>query len=181
METEKTQVNIGDAGLFALLAFGFSLLALGIALTVSHEALGAATYGLLYAGALEFIGGLFLIVRGDTYIGSIVAVFGGWLLGYFMLLTQGRALNLFNEVTAATYVLCLEPPIILMAIPAIKARHGVVIGAFVGLFLLILALGINDILHSTGLRFFAGAMSYISAFFIWWLALRDIMKLTRHE
>jgi succinate-acetate transporter protein len=178
---EKTQVNIGNAGLFALLAFGFSLLVLGIAFTVSKQALGAATYGLLYAGALEFIGGLLLIIRGEDYIGSVVAVFGGWLLGYFMFLTQGRALGLFNEVAVATYVLCLEPPIILMAIPAIKARHGVVVGAFVGLFLLVLGLGLHAIIPGEELRYFTGAMAYVSAFFIWWLALRDVMKLGHHE
>jgi len=181
MGTEKTGVNIGDAGLFGLLAFGFSLAVLGVAFTISKSALGAATYALLYAGALEFIGGLFLIVRGDTYLGSIIAVFGGWLLGFFMLLTQGRALNLFNEISAATYMFCLEPPIIFMAIPAIKARHGVVIGAFVGLFLLVLGLGLNYLQPSDGMRYFTGAMAYLSAFFIWWLALKDVMKLTRGE
>jgi succinate-acetate transporter protein len=179
MGTKKTGVNIGDAGLFGLLAFGFSLAVLGVAFTISKSALGAATYALLYAGALEFIGGLFLIVRGDTYLGSIIAVFGGWLLGFFMLLTQGRALNLFNEISAATYMFCLEPPIIFMAIPAIKARHGVVIGAFVGLFLLVLSLGLFNLEPSAGLRLATGIFAFISAFFIWWLALKDVMALTK--
>lgn len=91
---EKAQVSLGNPSIFALCAFGFSLLALGVELTIAKQAVGAALYGLLFAGVLEFIAGMILIVKNESYLGNIVTIFGGWLLGYYMLLTQGRAWHL---------------------------------------------------------------------------------------
>lgn len=174
---EKAQVSLGNPSIFALCAFGFSLLALGVELTIAKQAVGAALYGLLFAGVLEFIAGMILIVKNESYLGNIVTIFGGWLLGYYMLLTQGRALGIYNEIAAGTYILCLLPPIVFLAIPAFKWRKYVLIGAFVALFALVLTLGIGVILANHGWLYFAGAMAYVSMFFIFWLALKNVMEL----
>lgn len=150
---------------------------LGVELTFAHDAAGAAVYAVLFAGALEFIAGMWLIAKGESYLASIVTVFGGWLLGYYMLLTQGRGLGLFNATGAAAYVLSLLVPIAILAIPAFKWRKGVLSAAFVSLFLLVLALGLSAALGSGPLKLAAGLLSFASMFFIFWLAVRNVMEL----
>ena len=175
--------RIGNPNIFALCAFGFSLLMLGVELTFAHAAAGAAIYAVLFAGALELIAGMWLLARGkkgDSYLASIVTLFGAWLLGYYMYMTQGRALGMFNPVGAAAYILALLPPIAFLAIPAIKWRRGVLTAAFASLFLLVLFLGLGVLRGSHSLLLVAGAFAYGSMFFIWWLAVRNVLELL-HE
>jgi succinate-acetate transporter protein len=172
--------RIGKPNVFALCAFGFSLLLLGVELTFAHAAAGGALYGVLFAGALEFIAGMWLLAQGESYLSSIVTLFGGWLLGYFFYMTQGRALGLFNPAGAAAYILGLLPPIAFLAIPAFVWRRGVLSAAFVSLFLLVLALGLSMMLGSATLKYTAGVLAFASMFFIWWLALRNVTELL-HE
>ncbi len=177
---EAQPIRIGNPNVFALCAFGFSLLLLGVELTFAHAAAGGALYGVLFAGALEFIAGMWLLAKNESYLASIVTLFGGWLLGYYMYMTQGRALGMYNPAGAAAYVLGLLPPIAFLAIPAFKGRKGVLSAAFVSLFLLVLALGLSAALGSEPLKLGAGVMAFASMFFIWWLAVRNVMELL-HE
>jgi succinate-acetate transporter protein len=172
--------RIGNPSIFALCAFGFSLLMLGVELTFVHSAAGAAAYGVLFAGVLEFVAGMWLLAKGESYLSSIVTLFGGWLLGYFFYLTHGRGLGLVSPGGTAAYLLALLPPIVFLAIPAFKWRRGVLAAAFVSLFLLVLALGLSVALASEALKHAAGAMAFASMFFIWWLAVRNVMELL-HE
>lgn len=176
----RQAVRIGNPNVFALCAFGFSLLMLGVELTFVHAAAGAAAYGVLFAGVLEFVAGMWLLARGESYLSSIVTLFGAWLLGYFLYLTQGRTLGLVSPAGTATYLLALLPPIAFLAIPAFKWRRGVLSAAFVSLFLLVLALGLSVALASAALKYAAGAMAFASMFFIWWLAVRNVLELL-HE
>jgi succinate-acetate transporter protein len=172
--------RIGNPNVFALCAFGFSLLLLGVELTFAHAAAGGALYGVLFAGALEFIAGMWLLAKGESYLSSIVTLFGAWLLGYFLYMTHGRGLGLFNPAGAAAYILALLPPIAFLAIPALKWRRGVLSAAFVSLFLLVLALGLSVMLASAPLKYAAGVLAFASMFFIWWLAVRNVLELL-HE
>lgn len=171
---EKSQY--GNPNIFALGAFGFSLAMLGVEMTFAHEAAGGALYGVLFAGVLEFIGGMWLIAKGDSYLASIVALFGGWLIGFYMLMSQGRVLKVFNPVSVAWYMFCLLPPIVLLAIPAFKTKKVPLMGAFIGLLLLVFALGMGNIMGPAGKStlVFAGYMSFVSMFFIWWLMAENI-------
>jgi succinate-acetate transporter protein len=174
------QPRIGNPNVFALCAFGFSLLMLGVELTFAHAAAGAAAYGVLFAGALELIAGMWLIAKGESYLASIVTLFGAWLLGYFLYLTQGKGLGHVNPAGTATYLLALLPPVAFLAIPAFKWRRGVLSAAFVSLFLLVLALGLSAALGSEPLKLAAGLFAFVAMFFIWWLAVRNVLELL-HE
>lgn len=172
--------RIGNPNVFALCAFGFSLLMLGVELTFAHAAAGAAAYGVLFAGALELIAGMWLLAKGESYLASIVTLFGAWLLGYFLYLTHGGGLGLVNPAGTAAYLLALLPPIAFLAIPAFKWRRGVLSAAFVSLFLLVLALGLSAALGSAPLKLAAGLLAFVAMFFIWWLAVRNVLELL-HE
>jgi succinate-acetate transporter protein len=179
--SEATQsLRIGNPNVFALCAFGFSLLMLGVELTFAPGAAGAAMYGVLFAGVLEFIAGMWLLAKGESYLASIVTLFGGWLLGYFMYMTHGRGLGMVNPAGSAAYVLALLPPIAFLAIPAFKWGRGVLSAAFVSLFLLVLALGLAVALGSGTLKYVAGGFAFVSMVFIWWLAVRNVLELL-HE
>ena len=169
--------SIGNANIFALCAFGYSLFILGLELTVSHKIVGAALYAVLFAGVLEFVGGMWLIAKGDSYLASIVTLFGGWLLGFYMLMTQGRMLHVYNEISVAVYILVLLPPIAFLAIPAFKMGKPKLIGTFVALFAMVFTLGIGYLIGSHEWKYVAGICSYISALFIWWLGVDNILGL----
>jgi len=176
---EKSQ--IGNPNIFALGAFGFSLAMLGIELTFAHAAAGGATYGVLFAGTLEFIGGMWLIAKGESYLASIVTLFGGWLLGFFFLMTQGKVLGIANPTGFGWYNLALLPPIAILAIPAFKMRKPKLIGAFVALFGLVLFFGVGFLLGPADAgkpwMGYAGWCSFASMFFIWWLMYDNVMEL----
>ena len=44
-----------------------------------------------------------------TYIGSVVATFGAWLLGYFLLVTQGIPLKVFHPLSSALFCFVADP------------------------------------------------------------------------
>ena len=178
--------HLGNPSIFALGAFGFSLAMLGIELTVDHAAAGATMYAVFFAGLLEFIAGMWLIAKGESYLASIVALFGGWLLGFFLLNTQGKVLGIANPVGSAWYMFALLPPIAFLSIPAIMMRKIKLICAFVALFALVFALGLGFLMGPAAAgkpwMFIAGWCSYASMVFIWWLMYDNVMELMHpHE
>lgn len=178
--------RLGNPNIFALGAFGFSLAMLGVELTIDHAAAGATMYAVFFAGLLEFIAGMWLIAKGESYLASIVALFGGWLLGFFLLNTQGKVLGLANPAGNAWYMFALLVPIAFLAIPAVKMGRTKLICAFVALFALVLALGLGFLLGPAAVgkpyMVIAGWCAFISMFFIWWLMYDNIMELMHpHE
>jgi succinate-acetate transporter protein len=170
----------GNPNIFGLSAFGFSLFILGMKLVVSKELAGAALYAVLFAGVMEFIAGMWMIAKGETYLANILTVFGGWLIGMFLMMTQGKTLGVFNPMAFGWYILAIEPPLVMLAIPAFKFRKNILICAFVSLFALVAFLGGGLILENSGMEVLAGIFSFISAFFIWWLLWHNIHELM-HE
>ena len=173
--------RFGNPSIFALGAFGFSLAMLGIELTIDHAAAGGAMYAVLFAGVLEFVAGMWLIAKGESYFASILTLFGGWLLGFFLLNTQGKALDLVNPISSAWYMFALLPPVAFLAIPAFKMRQPKLIGAFISLFALVLTLGFGFLLGpaTAGKPWMLGAgwCSFASMFFIWWAMYDNVMEL----
>jgi succinate-acetate transporter protein len=169
--------NFGNPNIFGLSAFGFSLFLLGMELVVSKEMAGGALYGVLFAGVLEFIAGMWMISKGESYLASIMAVFGGWLIGLFLLMTQGKTLGVFNAQAMGWYILAILPPLVMLAMPAIRMKKKVLIAAFASLFFLVVFLGAGLILKNQGMEFVAGLLSFCSAIFIWWLLWHNIHEL----
>jgi succinate-acetate transporter protein len=170
-------ITFGNPNIFGLSAFGFSLFLLGMELVVSKDIAGAALYGVLFAGVLEFIAGMWMISKGESYLSNILSVFGGWLVGLFFLMTQGKSLGVFNPASVGWYILAIEPPLVILAIPAVKFRKGILISAFLSLFVLVAFLGGGFILGNPGMEFIAGIFAFISAVFIWWLLWHNVHEL----
>lgn len=164
--------------LFALLLFGYSLAVLGVELLITHEAAGALVFGIFIAGIAESIGGLWEISRGKTLIGTTMATFGIWLLGLFLLETVGQMLGLVTPTAMGTYFLVLLVPIAILAIPPFRNHMGWPIrGAFAALFLLVLFAGAEFVSSMNLLGQIAGIVAWISAFFIWTIAVEDVVEI----
>jgi succinate-acetate transporter protein len=177
----EKNLKLGNPNIFALGAFGYSLAMLGTELLIDHAAAGATMYAVLFAGLMELIAGMWLIAKGESYLASIVAFFGGWLIGLFLLSTQGDVLGIANDVGKAWYMFALLPPIALLSIPAFKMRRVKLIGAFIALFVLVLFLGLGFNLGPAGAghssMVIAGWFAWIAMIFIWWLMYDNIMEL----
>jgi succinate-acetate transporter protein len=174
-DVKATQIDMGDPGIMGLCAFGFVLFILGYELTVTKAVAGAALYAVFYAGLCEFLAGVMLLVKNQTYTGSIMTVFGAWLLGYFLLMTQGKALGVYNAQSVAIYVLALEFPLVFLAIPAFKMKNIPLSLAFFAIGVLVIALGAGVALGNHTLVFTAGVASFFSCAFIWYIALDHIL------
>jgi hypothetical protein len=148
--------------------FGFALLIYGVRFvnvaptTLTGASTYAATYGVLIAGLAQTLVAGFAIVRGMSYPGWILGLFGMWLIGLFLLLTHidtsplakvpagdARAKAAANATIAAWhansvgwYVLALLIPLVLMAVPAFVHRNVPFFIAFAGLIGLIALLGL---------------------------------------
>lgn len=172
-----SQNNSVNPGIFPLLLFGYSLAVLGVELLVAPQAAGALVFAIFVAGVAETIGGLWEISQGKNYLGSVLATFGIWLIGLFLLETVGHSLGMVSAQTLTVYFLVLLIPILLLGIPAFK--HGMawpIRGAFAALFLLVLSAGLNFILANGVLRVAAGAFALLSALCIWILAAEHIAE-----
>ncbi|MBL4826172.1 MAG: hypothetical protein JKY66_00400 [Spongiibacteraceae bacterium] len=169
--------DFGNPNIFGLSAFGFSLFLLGMELVVSRDIAGAALYALLFAGVLELLAGMWMIAKGESYFASILSLFGMWLIGFFLLMTQGRSLGVFNGMSAGWYMLAIVPPVVMLAIPAFIEKKWILSTAFVVLLSLVLALGIGFITNSDTWLFSAGIFAFMAAFFIWWLLWHHIHAL----
>jgi succinate-acetate transporter protein len=164
--------------IFALLLFGYSLAVLGVELVITHNAVGALVFGIFIAGVAESIGGLWEISRGKTLIGTTMATFGLWLVGLFLLETMGRLLGLVSPATMGTYFLVLLIPVAILAIPPFKNHMGWPIrGAFAALFLLVLFAGAEFVVGMRTLGLIAGILAWVSAFFIWTIAVEDVLEI----
>jgi succinate-acetate transporter protein len=164
--------------IFALLLFGYSLAILGVELFITHKAVGALVFGIFIAGVAESIGGVWEISRGETLIGTTMATFGLWLVGLFLLETVGRILGLVSPATMGTYFLVLLVPIAILAIPPFSNHMGWPIrGAFAALFLLVLFAGVEFVVGMEVLTQIAGILAWISAVFIWVLAIEEVAEI----
>lgn len=173
--------KFGNPNIFSLSAFSFSLLCLGSLLLFTPQAAGAALYAVLYAAILEIIGGMWNIANGDGYVGGIVTTFGGWLLGYYFLMTQGRALHLFTNASVATYMFALLPPLIVIAIPAFLMKKPLLIYIFLMLGLLVTCLGIQAVTQANFYNLLSGVFSFLAAIGILLLATENVLEVFHEQ
>lgn len=170
--------KISDPSIFLLLGFGFGLAVLGVQqlMPAKPELLGAATYATLVAAICEFIGGLWAFARRDTYLGAIGATFGAWLIGYYLLVTEGVASQIYHPQSAGLYCFALIIPVALLALPAIKLKLTVFTAIFVFLILLLFFLGMAGmpVGGTTWWARLGGISSLITAALLWYAGLGAI-------
>lgn len=130
--------------------FAFALAIYGVrfsGVTATTVAAGPATvglnYGVLVAAIGESICGILAVMKGLTYKGYILSIFGIWLWGFFFLVTAGAASKTFTPDSVGWYALLLDIPAIIMAVPAFKQRNIPLSIAFVGLIILQFGLGLG--------------------------------------
>ena len=173
--------KISDPSIFLLLGFGFGLAVLGVQqlMPAKPELIGAATYATLVAAMAEFLGGLWAFARRDTYLGAIGSTFGAWLIGYYLLVTDGVASQIYHPQSAGLYCFALIIPVVMLAIPAFRLRLAAFSAVFVFLVLLLFFLGMAGVV-TTGSEWWArlgGISSLITAALLWYSALGAITGL----
>ena len=130
--------------------FAFALAVYGVRFVNVNSATiaaGPVTVGLNYAVLIAAIGesvcGILAIMRGLTYKGYILSIFGIWLWGFFFLITAGVQSHAFTTNSIGWYVLLLDIPAIIMAVPAVVERNIPLTIAFAGLITLQFFLGLG--------------------------------------
>ena len=74
--------GVADPGAAALLSFGMALLCVWVVEIITPQSRGVIAFGLLFAGLLQSISSILIFIRGDAYLGTLLAVFGTWLVAY---------------------------------------------------------------------------------------------------
>jgi succinate-acetate transporter protein len=181
-------MKLGNPGIFTLLGFGYSVAVLGVQQLLPYpELMGAAIYAIIVGVIAEFIGGMWCFARGETYIGSIASTFGAWLIGYFLMLTQGVTLKVFHPASGALFCFALIPPVVMLTVPAIKMRLRELMLAFVFLIGLLVFLGLANLPIAGGRTFqkIGGVFAILSAIVLWdlaWKAIKQMMdEMTRGQ
>jgi hypothetical protein len=130
--------------------FAFALAIYGVRFSdvkAATVAAGPVTVGLNYAVLIAAIGesicGILAVMKGLTYKGYILSIFGIWLWGFFFLITAGAASKTFTPDSVGWYALLLCIPAIIMAVPAFKQRNIPLSMAFLGLIILQFFLGLG--------------------------------------
>lgn len=155
----------GNPSTLAVAAFAYAMLVFGV-FELGYEPAGTAlTYTLLFAGIAELVGGVMNIARGETYLGSVTAFFGSWLLGFYFLAqadASGGALGV--------YILALVIPAVMFWIPTFSNRDPVGNGAYATVVVALLFAGAGNLLSMTALHLVAGASSIAASAFLYYMA-----------
>jgi succinate-acetate transporter protein len=174
MESQK----LGNPAILGLGGFGFALFIAATVLLLAHGAEGAMIFALFIGFLDEYIAGMWSLARGETYIASIVSLFGSWLLGAFLLFTWGIPSGFFSEEAWAVWNFGLLTPIAFLGIPAFKERNWPIMLAFIFLWLLLFALGIAALgIAAESMTIFAGVMAYAAATALWYECVRIVGRL----
>src|SRR5262249_43775113 len=131
----------------------------------------ALNYAILIAGIAQLLAGVLAIVRGISYRGWVVSVFGAWLIGFYLLLThediaatrdsgilatgpngkplpsavtgalQAANVTAWHAASVAWYVLPLIVPVAILAVPSFRRRNLPFMIAFAAIVALLVLLG----------------------------------------
>ena len=167
-----TAALIGDPGGAALFTFGLALTWVFFAEVISHEAVGALTFGLLVGGIGQTIGGIIAIIRKDDYLGNLLMTYGIWLIGFFALSVH----DLGNPTARAYWSFALVIPSLFLAVPALRMKATAIIAAFV--FLITLEVFLGFALLNGDITWLAKAVGWsalASAVPIYYLAYERLM------
>lgn len=135
---------------FALAVYGVRFVDVKEATLVAGPVTIGLNYAVLVAAIAESLCGILALIRGVTYPGYVLSVFGIWLWGFYFLITAGAASKDFTPNALAWYAFLLDVPVIIMAVPAFVHRNIPFMVAFVGLILLVffLGLGYHDVYNA---------------------------------
>jgi len=135
---------------FALALYGVRFAAVKETTLVAGPVTIGLNYAVLVAAIAESLCGILALVRGVTYPGYVLSIFGIWLWGFYFLITAGAGNKAFTPDALAWYAFLLDVPVILMAVPAFVHRNIPFMVAFVGLILLVffLGLGYHDVYNA---------------------------------
>jgi len=128
---------------FALALYGARFIDVKETTLVAGPITIGLNYGVLVAAIAEGLCGILAVMRGVTYPGYVLSIFGIWLLGFYFLITAGAGSKEFTPNALAWYVFLLDVPVVLMAVPAFVHRNIPFIVAFIGLIILIFFLGLG--------------------------------------
>jgi succinate-acetate transporter protein len=134
---------------------------------VNSETAEATLYVILVAAIGETIAGMWAIARGNTYVAGILANFGIWLVGFYMMLTQGAARS------EGAYVLLLIIPIVYLGIIAFRARLVIFSIAFAALIAMLFFLGFGYYFENDALGIVSGVLARIAAIPIFYLSYEE--------
>lgn len=168
--------RMGDPGVPGLSLFGFALVLFGLQFIVSPDIRGAAVFGLLVAAIGETASGLLYILRGQTYQGSVLATFGIWLFGLFMMFVLGESNQLLTTESVAWFSFVLIVPVAYMAVPSFLHRNRPFSLAFVALIGVLFWLGLGELYESAAMLKVAGVLAWVAAVPIWFVAFRDVVQ-----
>ena len=177
MSEEVTQPNEQierNPSVFGLLLFGFSLVAVGTYNFLGGGE-GALVFSTFIAGLGELLAGIWVIIQGRNHLGNVMATFGIWLLGLFLLEVVGGEIGLANPLSISVYFLAILIPVILLYVPVYKnSLPWSVHLTFAALFLLPLFTGASFLIDAPILIWLSGLSAYVGAFGIWLLAYEEI-------
>jgi hypothetical protein len=128
---------------FALAIYGVRFSNVRAATVSAGPVTVGLNYAVLIAAISESICGLLAVMKGLTYKGYILGIFGIWLWGFYFLITAGVADKTFTPDSVGWYALLLCIPAIIMAVPAVKDRNIPLSTAFGGLIVLQFFLGLG--------------------------------------
>lgn len=135
---------------FALAVYGVRFVSVSDATLAAGPATVALNYAVLAAALANIVGGIIALVRGLSYPGWVMTVFGTWLVGFYLVISAGGQ-KAFTPDAVGWYVLFLEAPVLILAIPAFVHRDLLLSLAFAALAVLVilLGLGFHDLYDAT--------------------------------
>ena len=128
---------------FALALFGARFITVKDTTLVAGPLTVGLNYGVLVAAIAESVCGILALMRGVTYPGYALSIFGIWLWGFYFLIMAGAGSRDFTPDALAWYAFLLDIPVILMAVPAFVHRNIPFMIAFIGLIVLVFFLGVG--------------------------------------
>ncbi len=128
---------------FALAVYGVRFVNVNSATIAAGSVTVGLNYAVLVAAIGESICGILAIMRGLSYKGYILSIFGIWLWGFYFLITAGVQSHVFTTNALGWYVLLLDIPAVIMAVPAVVERNIPLVIAFAGLITLQFFLGLG--------------------------------------
>jgi succinate-acetate transporter protein len=169
----------GNASIFGLSTFGFALAMLGFWLLLRNQLIGALIFALLVAAIGETVAGLYEIVRGQTYVASVLTTFGIWLVGCYLLLTVAIGIHLVTDQSIGLFILLLHIPVAYLAVPAFVSRRIPLVAAFVFLFILLMLAGLGSYFAINVLNKVAIVFAFLSAISVWFVAFEALEEANR--
>jgi hypothetical protein len=127
---------------FALAVYGVRFASVNDATLSAGPATVALDYAVLAAAIANVICGILALIRGLSYPGYVMMIFGTWLAGFYLVITAGGQAA-FTPDAVGWYVLFLEAPVLILAVPAFAHRDLLMSVAFVALGVLVILLGLG--------------------------------------